>query len=98
MLVPGAGNPTDRAGRSPAHARSPSVPPGRLDRHVTCRDIVTASAQASPPSRSTPATGDELFEIADRALYEAKRRGRDCTVTAAELIGQPLRLARRQRV
>jgi len=34
----------------------------------------------------------ELFELADQALYEAKRRGRDQVVEAAELIEPPLRL------
>jgi diguanylate cyclase (GGDEF)-like protein len=36
----------------------------------------------------------ELFEMADRALYEAKRQGRDQSVTAAEMIAPPLRMAR----
>jgi len=36
----------------------------------------------------------ELFDLADRALYEAKRLGRDQVITAAELIEPPLRLAR----
>ena len=35
----------------------------------------------------------ELFELADRSLYEAKRRGRDQIVAAAELLDPPLRLA-----
>ncbi|MDX6550416.1 MAG: two-component system, cell cycle response regulator, partial [Gaiellales bacterium] len=37
---------------------------------------------------------EELFELADKALYEAKRLGRDQVVTAADLIEPPLRLAR----
>jgi diguanylate cyclase (GGDEF)-like protein len=36
----------------------------------------------------------ELFELADRALYDAKRQGRDQSVTAAELVAPPLRIAR----
>jgi diguanylate cyclase (GGDEF)-like protein len=37
---------------------------------------------------------EQLFELADRALYEAKRLGRDQVVTAADMIEPPLRLAR----
>ena len=35
----------------------------------------------------------ELFEMADRALYEAKRRGRDQVVTAGELADELMPVA-----
>jgi diguanylate cyclase (GGDEF)-like protein len=54
---------------------------------------VTASAGVAtfPVDARNPR---ELFELADRALYEAKRRGRDQVVTAAELLEPALRMAR----
>jgi predicted signal transduction protein with EAL and GGDEF domain len=52
---------------------------------------VSASAGVAtfPVDARTP---QELFELADRALYEAKRRGRDQTVAVSEVIDPPLRL------
>jgi diguanylate cyclase (GGDEF)-like protein len=60
---------------------------GRLDRHDV-PDLVTASAGVATFPVDA-ASADELFELADQALYAAKRRGRDCVVTARELKGQP---------
>jgi diguanylate cyclase (GGDEF)-like protein len=52
---------------------------------------VSASAGVAtfPVDARTP---NELFELADQALYEAKRRGRDQVIEVAELLEPALRL------
>jgi diguanylate cyclase (GGDEF)-like protein len=82
LLLPGRGPEALVVAERVRHAIA-DIPLGALDRHRV-PDIVTASAGiATFPVDARDA--DELFEQADRALYEAKRRGRDRAVCAEDV-------------
>ncbi|NUT55038.1 MAG: diguanylate cyclase, partial [Thermoleophilia bacterium] len=49
---------------------------------------ITASFGAASFPADTP-DGDMLIRMADRALYKAKSLGRNCVVSAAELLAAP---------
>jgi diguanylate cyclase (GGDEF)-like protein len=64
--------------------------PAPTSRHDFSPGVSASAGVATfPVDARTP---QELFELADRALYEAKRRGRDQTVAVSEVIDPPLRL------
>jgi len=90
LLVPGRGSEAVVVAERVRQAIA-DIPAGALHRNRV-PDIVTASAGiATFPVDARDA--DELFEQADRALYEAKRRGRDRVVCAEHVREDEGRLA-----
>jgi diguanylate cyclase (GGDEF)-like protein len=73
------------------HAIADLTPAPTSRRDFTPGVSASAGIATFPVDARTP---HELFELADRALYEAKRRGRDQVVAVSELVEPPLRLAR----
>ena len=90
LLVPGRGTEAVVVAERVRQAIA-DIPTGALHRN-RMPDIVTASAGiATFPVDARDA--DELFEQADRALYEAKRRGRDRVVCAEQVREDEHRIA-----
>jgi two-component system, cell cycle response regulator len=90
VLVPG------RAGDGIAVAERMRVAIGEISLGPASRTGLSTGVSASAGVATFPVDArdpGELFELADQALYEAKRRGRDQIVCASDIADPPLRLA-----
>lgn len=90
VLVPGRAADGIIVAERLRHAIADLTPNPTSRRDFTPGISASAGVATFPVDARTP---QELFELADRALYEAKRRGRDQVVAVSELIEPPLRLA-----
>jgi diguanylate cyclase (GGDEF)-like protein len=90
VLVPGRAADGIIVAERLRHAIADLTPNPTSRRDFTPGVSASAGVATFPVDARTP---QELFELADRALYEAKRRGRDQVVAVSELIEPPIRLA-----
>ncbi|HEY0389827.1 MAG TPA: GGDEF domain-containing protein [Gaiellales bacterium] len=91
VLVPGREGDGLVVAERMRHAIADLSPAPTSRRDFTPGVSASAGVATFPVDARTP---QELFELADRALYEAKRRGRDQVVAVSELVEPQLRLAR----
>lgn len=82
-LLPGADVQT---ATSIAHRLIGSVRGLAIPHENTARGMVTASAGVASGSLSGPDAGGSIIERADKCLYDAKQRGRDCVASEHDLV------------
>jgi diguanylate cyclase (GGDEF)-like protein len=91
VLVPGRAADGIIVAERMRHAIADLTPAPTSRRDFAPAISASAGIATFPVDARTP---QELFEMADQALYEAKRRGRDQVVVVSELVEPVLQLAR----